>query len=210
MGEIAVVPATANSDLETIKFTYNGATSAAEAIHAGAWDAATASITAEKIRAQVTSVLDASKIGSTAATSATSGLSAPFANNDRASVVYVRKHHSATSVKIGGSIHAAARITFDIYLPIDMSTHDDNGGLVTALGAVWASTPTANTASLSLRSMGDRSHDIANALTSLPNQVIPSVTVSKVDVTDDGTTATGEDGNAYSQSYTIRFSDAGN
>merc|ERR1711871_283022 len=74
----------------------------------------------------------------------------------------------------------------------------------------WGTTPDSNEASLSLRNIGDRSNDIANALTSLPNQVIPSVTVSKNDVTDAGTTSTGASGNAYTQSYDITFNNDAN
>jgi hypothetical protein len=203
--EIAIVPGGASQD---IQFTYNGAKSVAVVLESTAtWDALAPDVTTEQIRVAVTQVLDA---GITTATTTANGLSLPFAGNDRASAVYVRKHSSATSAKLGGSIHASARITYDIYVPIDMSTHDDNGALLNGLGVIWSSTPTVNTASLSLTNVGDRSDDIANALSSLPNQVIPTVTVSKVDVADSKTISTGANGNAYSQSYSIQFSDPAN
>jgi hypothetical protein len=202
--EIAVVPDATSSN---INFKYNGAKSANVEIHDGGWATDTATITTETIRAAVVSVLDS---GSTAATAAASGLGKPFAGNDRASVVYVSKHTSATSAKLGGSIYASSRITFDIYIPIDMSTHDDNGALLNGLSVIWSSTPTANTASLALYNVGDRSYDIKKALTSLPNQVIPSVSVTKVDITDPGTTSSGATGNAYAQSYSITFTDEAN
>jgi hypothetical protein len=202
--EIAVVPDATSSD---IKFKYNGATSLAVEIHDGDWATDSATITTETIRAAVVSVLDS---GSTTATAAASGLGKPFAGNDRASVVYVSKHTSATSAKLGGSIHASSRITFDIHIPIDMSTHDDNGALLSGLSVVWATTPAANTASLALYNVGDRSYDIEKALTSLPNQVIPTVSISKVHVTDPGTASSGAAGNAYAQSYSITFTDEAN
>merc|ERR1711871_1191624 len=62
----------------------------------------------------------------------------------------------------------------------------------------------------SLRQMGDRSSEIANALTSLPNAVIPSVTVNKVAVTDSGTNDAGTNGNSYAQSYAITFNNEAN
>merc|ERR1712072_189374 len=91
-----------------------------------------------------------------------------------------------------------------------MATHDDNGGLNTAFTAAWGATPTANTAELKLYQLGDRSHEIETALTSLPNQVIPSVTVSKVGVTDTDTNSDGANGNTYAQSYTITFNNDAN
>merc|ERR1711998_4738 len=71
-------------------------------------------------------------------------------------------------------------------------------------------TPTANTAELKLYQLGDRSAEIESALTSLPNQVIPSVTVSKVAVTDSDTNSDGANGNVYSQSYSVTFNNAAN
>jgi len=209
--EIAIVPGSTEGAAakRSIHFKYNGAKSDAVVVlaHATAFVSSDATITAELVRAEVEDVLNAA---ATTATTAATGLGKSFAGNDRASVVYVKKHHSATSAKIGGSIHAAARLTFDIHVPVDMSTHDDNGALLNGLSVEWGATPTSNTASLSLRSIGDRSNDIANALTSLPNQVIPSVTVSKNDVTDAGTTSTGASGNAYTQSYDITFNNDAN
>jgi hypothetical protein len=136
-----------------------------------------------------------------------------YAKKDRANTIHVVRHYSATSVKLGGSIEAATRITYDIHVPVDMYSHDDNGGLL-AFTAVWKDTTPAglgaNKRALALYQVGDRSAEIASALTSLPNQVIPSVTVSKVGVTDTGTSSDGANGNVYSQSYAITFNNEAN
>merc|ERR1712098_198518 len=84
----------------------------------------------------------------------------PFVGKDRGSTLYVSQHYSATPVKLGGSISAATRLTFDIHLPLDMSGHDDNGGLSSAFTAAWGATPTVNTAELNLYSLGDHSAEI--------------------------------------------------
>jgi hypothetical protein len=145
-------------------------------------------------------------------------LFAPYATNayakkDRANTIHVVRHYSATSVKLGGSIEAATRITYDIHVPVDMYSHDDNGGLL-AFTAVWKDTTPAglgaNKRALALYQVGDRSAEIASALTSLPNQVIPSVTVTKVPVTDTDTNSDGAYGNAYRQSYAITFDNEAN
>merc|ERR1711968_218520 len=64
--------------------------------------------------------------------------------------------------------------------------------------------------SVALYQMGDNSDAIANALTSLPNSVIPGVTVTKVSVTDSGTNSAGSSGNSYAQSYAITFNSEAN
>jgi len=151
---------------------------------------------------------------------------APYVRKDRGNTIYVHKHHSLTSVKLGGAIEAATRATYDIHIPIDMSGHDDNGGQ-TALTVEWKSTidlsdntdadpanwvglTDANTRDLNFYQLGDRSAEIERALTSLPNQVIPSVTVSKNGVTDTGTNSDGANGNTYAQSYDITFNNEAN
>merc|ERR1711981_311627 len=91
-----------------------------------------------------------------------------------------------------------------------MSGHDDNGELMSAFTVAWGATPTANTQELKLYTLGDRSAEIESALTSLPNQVIPSVTVTKVGVTDTDTNSDGANGNAYTQSYAITFNNEAN
>jgi hypothetical protein len=137
-------------------------------------------------------------------------LANPIVKKDRANTIYVRKHQSATSIKLGGNIESAVRMTFDIYLPIDMTSHDDNGSFLSGLTASWKGTATVNSQEVKIYQLGDRSAEIANALTSLPNQVIPSVTVSKASVTDTGTNSDGANGNVYSQSYDITFDNAAN
>jgi hypothetical protein len=141
-----------------------------------------------------------------------------YVGKDRGNTIYVSRHHSATSVKLGGSISAATRLTYDIYLPVDMSGHDDNGQMTgdaahKGLTVEWhtaAATARANTRELKLFTLGDRSAEIESALTSLPNQVIPSVSVTKVGVTDIDTNSDGADGNVYAQSYAIAFNNEAN
>jgi hypothetical protein len=184
-----------------IRLTFNGG-NADIAVHAaGAFSMATNTLTAQAIRGALLS-----KFGAYAAY--------PIVGKDRGNSIYVHKHYSSTSVKLGGSIESGTRMTFDIYLPIDMSSHDDNGELLTVLGLGgtngWKGTPVANAQEVKLYPLGDRSAEITNALTSLPNNVIPSVEVSKVGVTDAGTNSDGANGNAYSQSYSITFNNEAN
>lgn len=80
-----------------------------------------------------------------------------------------------------------------------------------------AGTPTLSTADIEagkafvqLRSMSDASSAIKDALEGLPNNVLPAVTVSKVDVTTENTDDLGTNGNAYHQTYRITFSSAAN
>jgi hypothetical protein len=196
--EISIVPDTAVSgDKQKIVFTYNGVSSAALAVTASAYSVATKTINAGKIRNALLPLFGGYQTN-------------PYVGKDRGNTAYVREHYSATSVKLGGSIHANARLTFDIYIPIDMSAHDDNGGLASAFTVAWGATPDANTAELKLYQLGDRSAEIESALTSLPNQVIPSVTVSKVGVTDADTNSDSANGNAYAQSYAITFNNEAN
>merc|ERR1719424_847252 len=59
--------------------------------------------------------------------------------------------------------------------------------------------------------LGDHSEDIARALTSLPYNVIPSVTVTKQTIlASDYATADVVNGNAIQQTYQVTFSDAAN
>merc|ERR1711988_502971 len=209
--EVSVAPGTAvaaSNHKHKIIFTYNGVDSAADnsglAIHAditagnGGYTAGTSTLTAAAIRNALLPLFGAFQTNP------------KVAQKDRGSTIYVHKHHSATSVKLGGSIHANTRLTYDIHIPIDMTGHDDNGELASAFTVAWDATPDANTAELKLYQLGDRSAEIESALTSLPNQVIPSVTVSKVGVTDAGTNSDGANGNAYAQSYAITFNNDAN
>merc|ERR1711871_330675 len=141
-------------------------------------------------------------------------LFAPYAaaspvSKDRGNTISVTKHYSSTSAKIGGTIHASARVIYDISIPTSMADHADNGGL-TALTVGKHADAVDTKYVFSLYQMGDRSNEIANALTSLPNAVIPSVTVNKVGVTDSGTNDAGTNGNIYSRSYAITFNSESN
>merc|ERR1711871_936994 len=141
-------------------------------------------------------------------------LFAPYAaaspvSKDRGNTISVTKHYSSTSAKIGGTIHASARVIYDISIPTSMADHADNGGL-TALTVGKHADAVDTKYVFSLYQMGDRSNEIANALTSLPNAVIPSVTVNKVGVTDSGTNDAGSSGNSYAQSYAITFNSEAN
>jgi hypothetical protein len=208
--EVSVAPGTAvlaANHKHKIIFTYNGVDSATDdnglAIHLdktatnGGYAAGTSTLTAATIRDALLPLFGAYQTNA-------------YVEKDRGNTIYVRKHHSATSVKLGGSIHANTRLTYDIHIPIDMSGHDDNGALASAFTVAWDATPDANTAELKLYQLGDRSAEIESALTSLPNQVIPSVTVNKVGVTDSDTNSDGANGNAYAQSYAITFNNEAN
>merc|ERR1711968_133890 len=103
-------------------------------------------------------------------------------------------------------------VTYDIHIPVDMSGHDDNGGLH-AFSAAWTNAVsglTENKREVKLYQVGDRSAEIEHALKSLPNQIIPSVTVSKSGVTDSDTNSDSAAGNAYAQSYAITFNHEAN
>jgi len=199
--EIAVVPGTTCADNAcTLTFTYGAATNVAEfEFHAegNALFTAAGTYTSDKLRKYLLPLFG------------------PYAGTtigkDRGNTIYVKKHYSSTSAKLGGSIHASARVIYDITIPVEMAGHDDNGGL-TALTVTKKSTSalTDNNFAVGLHQMGDHSNDIRNALTSLPNAVIPSVTVAKELVTDTGTNSAGTDGNAYKQTYSITFDNTAN
>ena len=196
--EMSIVPGTTCSgNICKLVFTYNGNTATVVAHGNAAYAVSSKTITAEAIRTEVLKLFGAYQTDK-------------YVGKDRGNTLYVREHYSATSVKLGGSIHANTRVTFDIHIPIDMSGHDDNGELMSAFTVAWGATPAANTQDLKLYQLGDRSAEIESALTSLPNQVIPSVAVNKVSVTDAGTLSDGASGNAYAQSYAITFNNEAN
>jgi hypothetical protein len=180
-----------------LTFTYNGNT-ATVAFHANGAYSSTTALSSGSLRASLLTLFGAYQTNA-------------YVRKDRGNTIYVKRHTSTTSVKLGGAIAAGARITYDIVIPVDMSGHDDNGELESALTVAWKGAgPAVNTAALNLYQLGDRSAEIESALTSLPNQVIPSVTVSKVGVTDTGTNSDGANGNAYAQSYAITFNNDAN
>jgi len=206
--EVSVAPGTAilaSNHKHKLIFKYNGVASAADnsglAIHGDAdYAVGTSTLTAEKIREVLLPIFGAYQ-------------AKPYVGKDRGNTIHVNKRHSATSVKLGGTIHANSRLTFDIHVPIDMSGHDDNGELSSAFTVEWDGahlTADDNAAELKLYQLGDRSAEIESALTSLPNQVIPGVTVSKVGYTDADTNSDGTNGNAYGQSYAITFNNEAN
>merc|ERR1711871_1776204 len=136
-------------------------------------------------------------------------ISGLFETQSRGTSIHVTKHYSSTPAKLGGSIHQSARVVYEITIPVSMAGHDDNGGL-TALTVAKDSTAEDTKFSVAMYQMGDNSEAIANALTSLPNSVIPGVTVTKVGVTDSDTNSAGSSGNAYAQSYAITFNNEAN
>merc|ERR1711871_837900 len=136
-------------------------------------------------------------------------ISGLFETQSRGTSIHVTKHYSSTPAKLGGSIHQSARVVYEITIPVSMAGHDDNGGL-TALTVAKDSTAEDTKFSVAMYQMGDNSEAIANALTSLPNSVIPGVTVTKEGVTDSDTNSAGSSGNAYAQSYAITFNSESN
>jgi hypothetical protein len=132
--------------------------------------------------------------------------------------VYVTERPHPTSIKLNGIIEHSARKIFDIYItPHPVTGHDENGGLLEfksffGLGSTTENTDlvTGDLGYTAITSGGDHSADIQNALESLPNQVIPSVTVSKALVTSANTAVLGSYGNAYRQTYRITFSASAN
>merc|ERR1711871_1122713 len=136
-------------------------------------------------------------------------ISGLFETQSRGTSIHVTKHYSSTPAKLGGSIHQSARVVYEITIPVSMAGHDDNGGL-TALTVAKDSTAEDTKFSVAMYQMGDNSEAIANALTSLPNSVIPGVTVTKGGVTDSDTNSAGSSGNAYAQSYAITFNNEAN
>merc|ERR1719389_1358120 len=195
--EIAVATATAttiDSDVDgRLTFTYGSVTETFDFHGDGTYTAAGTS-SAGALRKQLLLLL---------------GKVDPLLSRDRGSTISVTKHYSSTPAKIGGSIHASSRVIYDFTFPVDMGAHADNGGL-NALTVAKHTNAVDTSYVVSLYQMGDRSDEIANALTSLPNAVIPSVTVNKVAVTDSGTNDAGTNGNIYSQSYAITFNSESN
>jgi len=187
--EIAVVPTTSiTSDTQTLTFTYGSGNTATFNFHGASSYAAADTATAGVLRNSIASL---------------------FETQSRGTSIHVTKHYSSTPAKLGGSIHQSARVIYDITIPVSMAGHDDNGGL-TALTVAKHATAGDNEFSVALYQMGDNSDAIANALTSLPNSVIPGVTVTKVSVTDSGTNSAGSSGNSYAQSYAITFNSEAN
>merc|ERR1712166_487607 len=79
------------------------------------------------------------------------------------------------------------------------------------IGKIGLKNDATDTAGETVHPLGDHSEDIARALTSLPYNVIPSVTVSKqTAMSSDYTSADVTMGNGIQQKYRVTFSDAAN
>jgi hypothetical protein len=134
--------------------------------------------------------------------------------------IRVVQRKDMTSHKFATGIEASKKKTFDIYItPNEVSGLNENGGMLafTAFLATGASSTTlvateisSGNAYVNVASGSDASADIKSALEGLPNNVIPAVTVSKVDVTSADTDDLGNYGNTYHQTYAITFSSAQN
>jgi hypothetical protein len=134
--------------------------------------------------------------------------------------VRVTERPHKTSHKFSTGIESSTKKTFDIYItPNEATGLNENGGTL-ALSAHLASSGTTNVntteideghAYVNVASGSDASAEIKSALEGLPNNVIPSVTVTKVDVTSANTDEDlGTNGNAYQQTYSVTFSSASN
>jgi len=138
------------------------------------------------------------------------------ANNGRS--VYVSERPHPTSIKLNGEIYPGARRIFDIYItPEQVDGMDENGGLLEFKSFFGEGSTTEVTTMVTadlgytvITSAADHSADIQNALESLPNRVIPSVTVTKEATTSPNTAVLGAYGNAFKQTYRITFSDSAN
>jgi hypothetical protein len=134
--------------------------------------------------------------------------------------IRVVQRKDMTSHKFATGIEANTKKTFDIYItPNEVSGLNENGGTLefTAFLATGATSTTevateisSGDAYVNVASGSDASADIKSALEGLPNNVIPAVTVSKVDVTSGDTDDLGNYGNTYHQTYAITFSSAQN
>jgi hypothetical protein len=139
------------------------------------------------------------------------------ANLARSIRVTERAHE--TSHKFTTGIEASKKKTFDIYITGDEVTgFNENGGMLafnaflSTSGSVSPDTTEINEghAFVQVTSGSDASANIKSALLGLPNNVIPSVTVSKVDITSENTDDLGSNGNAYHQRYSITFASTAN
>jgi hypothetical protein len=139
------------------------------------------------------------------------------AATDLAKSIRVTKRPDRTSHKFAGGIEANAKSTYDIYInPNLFNGLNEAGGLKAFTASLQqtgggASTQVADgKAYVNVRLVSDASADIKAALEGLPNNVIPSVTVTNSGYTTASTNDEGTYGNAYRQSYSITFSSSSN
>jgi len=149
------------------------------------------------------------------------GLSTIAASPDLARSVRVTKRPHATSHKFTSGIKASSKITFDVYMNPSLYTGlSEAGGLKEFTATLCDSNGAAGTGANDIVAIGeafvearlasDASAEIKSALEGLPNNIIPSVTVAKVDYTTADTNDMGTYGNAFHQSYSITFSSSSN
>jgi len=150
------------------------------------------------------------------------------ANPNLARSVRVVERPEKTSHKFQDGIKAASKKTFDVYITVDpFSGLNEAGGLkeftaYLANGADAGNAGTTNAAGgandeigagnayVAVTSGADASAAIKDALEALPNNVIPAVTVTKIDHTTGDTDDRGNHGNSFHQSYRITFSSSSN
>lgn len=164
------------------------------------------------------SSLTADKIRNTLWGLSSTGLTLTQRANLARSIRVTERPHK-TSHKFSTGIEAATKKTFDVYITADVTTGlEENGGLkefsaylsTTGSDSVVTTEIDSGDAFVQVVSMSDASSEIKSALEGLPNNVIPSVSVSKVDVTTENTNDRGTYGNAFHQTYRITFSNAMN
>lgn len=141
---------------------------------------------------------------------------------DLARSIRVTKRPHATSHKFSAGIEPSCKLTFDIYINPNYFINGNGAGMYEAGGLKaftaslqqsggGASTQVADgKAYVNVRLVSDASAAIKNALESLPNSVIPSVSVSNAGYTTASTSDLGTYGNAYHQTYDITFSSSSN
>jgi hypothetical protein len=168
--------------------------------------------------ANTLSLLTADKIRNTLWGLSSTGLTTTQRANLARSIRVTERPHK-TSHKFSSGIEAAKKKTFDVYMTADVTTGlEENGGLkefsaylsTVNSDSVVTTEIDSGDAFVQVVSMSDASSEIKRALEGLPNNVIPSVSVSKVDVTTENTNDRGTYGNAFHQTYRITFSNAMN
>jgi len=148
------------------------------------------------------------------------------ADSNLARSVRVVQRPDMTSHKFQNGIQANTKKTFDIYITVDpFSGVKENGGLkeftanLVSGSSSNTAAPTAGGATdeiglgnayVAVTNAADASAAIKDALEGLPNNVIPTVTVTKIDYTTGNTDDRGNHGNSFHQSYRITFSSSSN
>jgi len=141
---------------------------------------------------------------------ASAGLEATLCNAATAAELdAIISHHSAVSnIHVTKSTDVSGGAKFEITVG---GFRAQTGNTAGEIGYMSIMEDGASAASGSVHTLGDHSEDIARALTSLPYNVIPSVTVTKQTIlASDYATADVVNGNAIQQTYQVTFSDAAN